>query len=134
MGSLLSSELVKRWLRKAEENLRLAEVALKEGFYAFSCFHSQQAAELALKTLIILRKGYQPFTHLLTELAAEASDAAALRLPSTEDLRWLQEHYVQSRYPNARLSEYTDGEALKAVEIGRRVLDEVKREVYGGSV
>lgn len=127
----LSIEYLKRWLRKAEENLRLAEAALKEELYAFSCFHSQQAAELALKALIILRKGYQPFTYLLTELAAEVSDAAALKLPSADDLRWLQEHYVQSRYPNARLSDYTEEEAVKAVEIGRRVLNEVKREIDG---
>jgi len=113
--ALLSSEHVKRWLRRAEENLRAAEVALKENLYAFSCFHAQQAAELALKAFIIFRKGYQPFTHLLTELADEVSDAASLRLPSAEELRWLQEHYVQSRYPNARLSEYTGEEALKAV-------------------
>ena len=41
---------------------------------------------------------------------------------------------MQSRYPNARLSEYTGEEALKAVEVGRRVVDEVKREIYGGGV
>jgi HEPN domain-containing protein len=131
---LLSSEQVKRWLRKAEENLRVAEVTLKEDLYAYSCFHAQQAAELALKALIILRKGYQPFTHLLTELAAEVSDDASLRLPSAEELRWLQEQYVQSRYPNARLSEYTREEAVKAVEVARRVINEVKREIYGGGV
>lgn len=130
----MSSEHVKRWLRKAEENLRVAEVTLKEDLYAYSCFHAQQAAELALKALTILRKGYQPFTHLLTELASEVSDAASLRLPSAEELRWLQEHYVQSRYPNARLSEYTREEAVKAVEVARRVVDEVKREIYRGGV
>ena len=37
-------EHVKRWLRKAEENLRLAEAALREDPFAFSCFHSQQAS------------------------------------------------------------------------------------------
>jgi HEPN domain-containing protein len=42
-------------------------------------------------------------------------------LPSIDDLRWLQEHYLQSRYPNARLSDYTREEAVKAVEVGRRV-------------
>jgi HEPN domain-containing protein len=71
---------------------------------------------------------------LSTELAAEVSDAASLKLPSAEELRRLQKHYVQSRYPNARLSEYTREEALKAVEVGRRVVDEVKREIYGGGV
>jgi HEPN domain-containing protein len=45
----------------------------------------------------------------------------ALKLPSIDDLRWLQEHYLQSKYPNARLSDYTREEAVKAVEVGRRV-------------
>jgi len=130
----LSAEHVKRWLRKAEENLRLAEAALREDLFAFSCFHSQQASELALKALIILLKGYLPFTHLLTELAAELSEVEALKLPSIDDLRWLQEHYLQSRYPNARLSDYTREEAVKAVEMGRRILNEVKREIEGRGV
>ena len=87
-----------------------------------------------MKALIILLKGYLPFTHLLTELAAELSEVEALKLPSIDDLRWLQEHYLQSRYPNARLSDYTREEAVKAVEMGRRVLNEVKREIEGRGV
>ena len=41
---------------------------------------------------------------------------------------------MQTRYPNARLSEYTREEAVKAVEVARRVVDEVKREIYRGGV
>ncbi|MEM3386188.1 MAG: HEPN domain-containing protein [Nitrososphaerales archaeon] len=37
-----------RWLDKAREHLQLA-IALNNGIYSLSCFHSQQAAEQLLK-------------------------------------------------------------------------------------
>jgi len=64
----VSAEALRRWLNKAEENLKVAETSYRNSFYAASCFHAQQAAELALKALIISRKGYQPFTHSQVEL------------------------------------------------------------------
>ncbi len=42
-----------RWLRDALEDLQVAEDLLKLSHYAASCFHSQQAAEKALKALPI---------------------------------------------------------------------------------
>jgi len=124
----VSAEALRRWLNKAEENLKVAETSYRNSFYAASCFHAQQAAELALKALIISRKGYQPFTHSLVELTMELYETPPHNFPTLNELRWLQEHYLQSRYPNSRISDYSKEEAEKAIDIGRRVLDAVKRE------
>jgi HEPN domain. len=46
----------------------------------------------------------------------------------------LQEHYLQARYPNARMSEYTEDEAEKAIGTGRRVVEAVRRMLEAGGV
>ena len=128
MGWTMARRIGEKWLRKASENLEAAKILLEGGLYASSCFHSQQAAEMALKALIVLRSGVQPFTHSLTELLEEVSKLTEISL-SEGDLAWLQDHYLQARYPNTRLSEYTLEEAEKALNIAGRVLDEVRRVV-----
>jgi HEPN domain-containing protein len=50
-------------------------------------------------------------------------------LPDERELRWLQEHYLQALYPNARLSEYTAEEAERAVRIAAEVVQAVKAEI-----
>jgi HEPN domain-containing protein len=130
----MRASTLRRWIEKAEENLRVAEVDRNNGYHAAACFHAQQAAELALKALVIFRKGYQPFTHSLVELAKELHDDVLRSLPGIEDLRWLQEHYLQARYPNARMSEYTEDEAQRAIAIGRRVVEVVRQVLEGGGV
>ena len=126
----MARRIGEEWLRKATENLKAAKVLLEGGLYASSCFHSQQAAEMALKALIVLKSGVQPFTHSLIELLKQASRFVEMDLAKS-DLAWLQDHYLQARYPNTRLSEYTSEEAERALNIARRVLDEVHRVVEG---
>jgi len=44
---------VKNWLDFAYEDLRMAELALKEKIYNQVCFHSEQCVEKVLKAIII---------------------------------------------------------------------------------
>jgi len=126
----MARRIGKEWFRKALENLKAAKVLLERGLYASSYFHSQQAAEMALKALIVLKSGVQPFTHSLIELLKQASRFVEMNLDRS-DLAWLQDHYLQARYPNTRLSEYTLEEAERALNIARGVLDEFHRVVEG---
>ena len=45
------SEDSDRWLIFAEEDLRIAELALPHGIYNQVCFHAQQCAEKAIKDI-----------------------------------------------------------------------------------
>jgi HEPN domain-containing protein len=126
---LTSREFVRKWVEKAEENLRAAEVLAERGMYAAACFHAQQAAEMALKGLLINLAGIQPLTHLLVEIAEKVMEYSTVRLPDVNELRWLQEHYLQTRYPNARLSEYVAEEAERAVRIAAEVVKAVNEEI-----
>jgi len=53
----------------------------------------------------------------------------SIRLWDERELRWLQEHYLQARYPNARLAEYTAEYAERAVRIAAEVVQAVKAEM-----
>ena len=39
------------WLRQAEKDIDKAKLDVKEGFYEWACFTSQQAAEKAIKAV-----------------------------------------------------------------------------------
>jgi HEPN domain-containing protein len=126
VGSL---EFIMKWIKKAEEDLDAADKCAGLGLYAASCFFSQQAAEMALRGYFIFRTGLQPFTHSLVELAERSGREGLAPLPDADDLRWLQDHYLQARYPNARISPYTGQEALRALALAKRVVEVVKGQL-----
>ncbi len=127
MGAI---QYVLKWVGKAEENLRAAEAMVERGIYAAACSHAQQAAEMALKGLSIHLAGIQPLTHSLAEIAQRLREHSSIRLPDDNELRWLQEHYLQARYPNARISDYTADEAERAIRIAAEVVRSVKAEIH----
>jgi len=50
------------WLQLADEDLAMARLALAQRIYRQTCFHAQQAAEKALKALLLTRHGTYPRT------------------------------------------------------------------------
>src|SRR5206468_2808664 len=72
-----------RWLAQAENDLRFAELASQERFFAQACFNSQQAAEKALEAFLYARGAEQVMGHSVADLAAECArlepEFAALR-------------------------------------------------------
>jgi len=66
-------ELVRQWLGKARTGLTLASVVLEQGPDMDAwvcCFHAQQAAEKALKAVLVARGVEPPFIHNLVALQA----------------------------------------------------------------
>ena len=88
------------WLLQAENDLQMASLALDHGFFSQACYHASQAAEKALKSLIIELGAEPPHTHvlgqLLQQLATLGTDTAPFdALP----LRQLTRMSASSRYP-----------------------------------
>lgn len=85
------------WLRRALDDLDAARLLDERRLYALAAFHAQQAAEKALKSVLIAAGRGLARTHDLERLAADAkapsliSDAAA----------FLTGFYVAGRYPDA---------------------------------
>jgi HEPN domain-containing protein len=118
------------WLEEARADLRHAAKSIDIGDYNWACFAAQQAAEKALKALIMHVVGEYPRGHDLVRLYDVASRYVRLNLSRTL-LSRLSAFYTQARYPNAGLErpweEITIEQAREAVEVAGKVLSEVEK-------
>ena len=56
------------WLRQADNDLALAQLARDNGFLAQACFYASQAAEKGLKSALLELGDEPPHTHVLNDL------------------------------------------------------------------
>ena len=107
------------WWEQAARDLTHARHAADVADYEWAAFAAQQAAEKALKALVIGHGG-EPWGHLTTGLA-EALPPGIVAQPEVLDAaRRLDKHYIPSRYPNGFAAGYpgklyTHGEAEQAI-------------------
>ncbi len=94
-------EEAEKWLRQALEDLATAKDTITTGHYYASAFWAEQAAEKALKALLIAG-GKIERTHDLNELLEIIKEEIGL---SVEEIRSevikLTLHFTISRYPDA---------------------------------
>ncbi|MGC9523576.1 MAG: HEPN domain-containing protein [Anaerolineae bacterium] len=88
-----------KWLRRARSNLAIAKTGQREDvMFEDLCFEAQQAAEKALKALLLCVSGDYPRTHAFTLLLAQLQEH--LTVPaSVHDVVELSDYAVQVRYP-----------------------------------
>lgn len=123
------SDIARRWLRWADEDLALAEHTASDPDVVprGACVWAHQAAEKALKALLIMRDIDPPKFHDLDRLAQRLPDdegSAFVPLELPELTRWS----IEGRYP-ADLDEATHADGLKAIAIARQVLDVVRSRI-----
>ena len=115
------------WLMEAKEDLKSAEILMKNGQFHHSCFHAQQAAEKAVKALLlayhIAKIGYS-----ILDLLEEAKNYVNVPDDLYEAAKILDQYYIPPRYPNAFDSGYpaqyyTKKQAEEAIMLARRVID-----------
>ena len=87
------------WGAQAQCDLRHARHSIEAGDYDWAAFAAQQAAEKAVKA-VILAQGGEPWGHLVSGLL-EALPAAVKLPPDILDAgKRLDKHYIPARYPN----------------------------------
>ena len=91
---------VAAWVRQAHSDLAVARLTATAGFHAQACYHAGQAAEKALKGLLVACGVAPPYSHsldrLLEAITAQGLDTTALKgLP----LRALTRMNSETRYP-----------------------------------
>lgn len=116
-----------RWYGQARFDLEAARSSVTAGNYEWACFQAQQAAEKALKALL-LRQGKREFlSHSIHDLLRELQRFA----PEFEDVseaRRLDEYYIPTRYPNGLPGTvlphdfYSEKEALECIDLAASVL------------
>ncbi len=117
---------VSAWLRIADSDLRLAEVAasLEDPPGDLASFHAQQCAEKYLKgALTFLRIGF-PKTHDLSELCRMLSPQWPDMPLTASEVAELTDYAVASRYPD-EWEEITPSEIRQAIDMAKRVREAV---------
>lgn len=106
------------WLEKASRYREYAKRNFESGAYDLACFLAQQSAEFLLKALLIRETGARPLTHSLYEMARRLATLKNFELGDevAKCAKALEQHYVQSRYPDARVGEYERWEAESCIK------------------
>jgi len=110
------TQTVQEWIEIADYDLQTAAAMFKAKRYLYVIFMCQQAVEKALKGLFVQNKAQlPPRTHNLLYLAEEMS----LKLKKQELvlLSYLNQFYLESRYPGQRNQLAKEVHKLKAKEI-----------------
>ena len=123
--------LAGRWLSRARTDLALATVVLQKGPDMdpwACCFHAQQAAEKALKAVLVAQGTEPLYTHDLGALAAVMPDDLSLDVGG-DDLGDLTTYATGPRYvfdAETAAEDPTWAEAERAVVVAGRVLAAVR--------
>jgi HEPN domain-containing protein len=116
----------REWLRFAEEDGVLARGGLtRRAIFQPRqvCFNAQQAAEKAIKALLIADQIAFRFTHDLELLAQLLPPSRAVTAPTT-DLAWLGQWATSTRYPGSLAPDWN--EARRAVEIAESLIADAR--------
>ena len=113
------------WMHRAKGSLEMAQIKIIGHIqYEDLCFQVQQAAEKALKGLLIYY-GIEPeFTHNIEKLLGELERYTAIPANIRESAQ-LTDYATQTRYPG-EYEEVTKEEYEKAVNIAQGCLDWVE--------
>ena len=108
----------REWMNRARSNLALAKNRIPEAYLEDLCFEAQQAAEKAIKAVLIRRGIEFPYVHDLNRLLALLEEAGE-KIPETiRKAESLTTYAITTRYPSAgnpiSLQEYR--EALEIAE------------------
>ncbi|CAD5243724.1 MULTISPECIES: HEPN domain-containing protein [Thermococcus] len=116
------------WIRKGEDDLRLAELALENDIPDYAAFHAQQAVEKFLKAFLLKNNKPLVRTHEIAYLIEKCKEID----PSFEELYNLGAHYlsdfaVEVRYPGY----YPVPKELaeEAIKTAKQVLDFIIRRL-----
>jgi len=109
------------WMSHAESDLRLARLAAGDKTIRREqvCFHAQQAAEKAIKAVLLSRGIDFPLTHDIEELL-EIAEASLVKLPeAVREAGLLTPYAVETRYPGhwAEIADTDLREALRVAEL-----------------
>lgn len=64
-----------QWLAFARDDVRIAQLAMREGLFNQVCFHCQQCVEKSLKALIVHQGLVPPRIHKLPDLLSQVHAA-----------------------------------------------------------
>lgn len=124
----------REWLRRARSNLglALAAPASPEVLYDDLCFEAQQAAEKAVKAILVAQQHDFPKTHDIGELLDLVRDAGLAVPAELAEARRLTPYAVAGRYPRFG-EDVSPDEWREAGALADRVVRWAEAVISGGS-
>lgn len=116
--------MVCEWMERARRDLRAARLLLREGLYNEAAFHAQQAAEKALKALLVANGVRPPKTHSIERLLSLLEQHIDANAFYEIEVDVLTDYAVETRYPGPFLDH---DEATYAVEVAERAVELASR-------
>ena len=111
----------REWLNRARSNLARAKASIPEAYREDLCFDAQQAAEKAIKAVLIRRGVAFPYVHDLAHLLTLLEEAGETIPASVRTAEGLTRYAVVTRYPG--LAEpVTEAHYQEAVESAEAVV------------
>ena len=97
--SKLSPDSPGAWLNRARSDLTIARTSIPGVYLEDLCYHAQQTAEKALKSLLLHVVGDFPYVHDLAVLVSRLQAASQAIPPQVQDAVRLTRYAVAGRYP-----------------------------------
>ena len=114
------------WLRQAHSDLAMAVYASEGGFHAQACYHCSQAAEKALKAVLLALDQEPERTHSIERLLCAIESLGLETDPLRQlPLKPLQRMTTASRYPDgdeAPVDLFDARDGALALEVARAVV------------
>jgi HEPN domain-containing protein len=123
-----------RWFKTAEDDLDSSKILKVNGKFAHSCFHSQQAAEKALKAVWYF-SDEDPWGHstkkLIDDLETVDPNLFQRFEPLTRMALVLDRFYMPTRYPNGLPditpdAAFTDEDAETCINHAEKIIEMVR--------
>lgn len=112
-----------QWLSRAKSNLALAQQPRTNEIYLEDlCFEAQQAAEKALKAVLISRNIPFRYVHDLAELLTRIASTGISIPPAVNQAAGLTAYAVTARYPGP-YEAVTEGEYRQAIDCAAAVVN-----------
>jgi len=118
------------WLRTARSDLALARAGrpAADVLYEQLCFHAQQAAEKAIKAVLVARQVDFPKTHVIGELLSLVESQRVAIPEQVWDASDLTPYAVRARYPGTE-QDIEEDEYRRAVTLAAVVVEWAARAV-----
>ena len=122
------NEVIKDWVSRANSAYKYAIVLTDdEVYYEDKCFQAQQAAEKAIKALLIFYDVNPEHTHDISKLLNVLANYTELD-DCLNELNLLTKYAVITRYTNSQFV-VTEEMYLEAIELAKNCLEWVKNKI-----
>lgn len=124
------TEYVKNWLQRADDDLKLIEIVLKEPSFSPNplCFHAQQSVEKYLKGFLAHNDLHARKIHDLEALVGDCAKIDKSFEELQNDARFLNQFYIESRYPDD-YTQFSPDKAKEAYEIAIKIKNFVLEKI-----